>query len=187
MRRAIRTLLLQVMSLPLEAAANLIPVLGQTADAVMVAQLAATSAEFHQLDIDTKAALDFLAKGPYSLDDLRVTPNFEAFPSYDEFRKGSPPDEIVAQRFGRAGTGYQYHHIVEQGGANAAAFSAQELQSTDNIVRIPTLLHEAVNGAYSESADDTDRLALREWLRAKIYSAQRERGVQVLRDLGIVR
>ena len=44
--------------------------------------------------------------------------------------------------FGAAGAGSQYHHIVTQGGLNAKKIPAELLQNTDNIVRLPTLLHE---------------------------------------------
>ena len=120
LRRAIRALLLQALSLPPEIASNLIPVLGETADIAMVAQLAKTSLEFSQLDTDSKAALDFLAKGPYSLEDLRVSDQSESFSSYEAFYKLLSVEEYLSKRFGRAGDGYQYHHIVEQGGANAS-------------------------------------------------------------------
>jgi hypothetical protein len=83
------------------------------------------------------------------------------------------------KRFGSAGDGYQYHHIVEQGGANANGFSAQQLQSTDNIVRIPTLLHEAINSEFSPS--------LRQEMQTKSFSEQQDKGIKVMRDLGIIR
>jgi hypothetical protein len=87
MRRRIRAWFLEFLSLPLEAAANVFPVLGEAVDVIAVAQLAATFKEFQQLDIDTKAALDFLTNGPYSLEDLRVSADSEAFSSYGAFKK----------------------------------------------------------------------------------------------------
>ncbi len=187
LRRAIRAMLSQALSLPLEVAANVIPVLGEAADVIMVGQLAVTFAEFRQLDVDTKVALDFIANGPYSLDDLRVGTDLESFSSYDEFYKGSPVAACLDKRFGPAGNGYEYHHIVEQGGPNATAITAGELQNTENIVRIPTLLHQAINGEYGSITSETDGLTLREWLRSQPFSVQREKGVEIMRKLGIVR
>ena len=187
LRRAIRTRLTQALSLPLEVAANVIPALGEAADVIMVGQLAATFAEFRQLDVDTKVALDFVANGPYTLDDLRVSRASEAFSSYDEFYKGSPVAEGLDKRFGPAGNGYEYHHIVEQGGPNATAIAAGELHNTENIVRIPTLLHQAINREYGAITSETDGLTLREWLRSQPFSVQREKGVEIMRKLGIVR
>jgi hypothetical protein len=187
LRRAIRALLLQALSLPLEAAANMIPVLGQAADVLIVGQLAQTASEFHQLSIDTKSALDFLANGPYSLADLRVSGQSESFSSYDQFKKDLSFLEYLLKRFGSAGEGYDYHHIVEQGGTNASTFSPVELQSTDNIVRIPTLLHEAINSVYSKTSNENADLTFRERVRSESYAQQREEGIGVMRDLGIIR
>jgi hypothetical protein len=186
LRRAIRAQVLQTLSLPAEIAAIAIPVLGEAAEVVMVAQLAATFSEFRQLDIDTKAALDFLANGPYSLADLRVREQSEAFSSYAAFYKGECLEDDLAKRFGRAGDGYQYHHIVEQGGANANAFSPQQLQNTDNIVRIPTLLHQAINSEYSVGLKETSG-SLRQQLESESFSSQYANGIKIMKELGIIK
>ena len=186
LRRTVRTLLMQALSLPFEVAANVIPALGEAADVIMVGQLAETAAEFRQLRVDTRAALDFIANGPYSLDALRVSTDSKSFLSYDQFYKRLKFEDILALRFGSAGSGYEYHHIIEQGGTNAASFPAQELQNTDNIIRIPTLLHQAINAEYSRRAKRAG-LTVRQWLQTQSLSVQREEGVRILRDLGIIR
>jgi len=182
LRRSVRAQFILTLSLPLELLANAIPALGEAADVIAIAQLAGTFREFQQLDIDTKAALDFLTNGPYSLEDLRVSADSEAFSSYGAFKKDAlyeAVEEWLLKRFGSAGDGYQYHHIVEQGGANADGLPAQQLQSTDNIVRIPTLLHEAVSSRYSSKS--------RQEMQTKSFYEQRDKGVEVMRDLGIIR
>jgi hypothetical protein len=95
--------------------------------------------------------------------------------------------EYLLKRFGAAGDGYDYHHIVEQGGTNADAFATQDLQSTDNIVRIPTLLHEAINSVYSGNSDQNGDSTFREQVRNKPFAEQRDDGIGVMRDLGIIR
>src|SRR5258708_17883071 len=169
-----RSLVTQGISLRLEIGAKGVPALGEAADVMMVGQLAEAASEFQKLNVETQAALDFITNGPYDLDALRASPDSESFSSYDQFYKGLVFDDILALRFGSAGAGYQYHHIVEQGGTNKDSFSAAELQSTDNIIRIPTLLHEAINSAYSESPDDLSGLSLRDQLRTEPFSKQRE-------------
>ena len=119
------------------------------------------------------------------LDELRVSPACESFPSYDAFYKNLSIEELLLKRFGRAGDGYQYHHIVEQGSANSQ-FSAPELQSTDNIIRLPTLLHEAINSRYYEDAETAPHLSIREWLRTKSFDDQRNEGIRIMRELGII-
>ncbi len=187
LRRTIRILLLQALSIPIEAVANLIPFLGEAADVIMVAQLAETLIEFRQLDIDTRAALDFLDNGPYSLDDLKVSDQSQSFSSYEEFYKDFSFEEFLSKRFGNAGVGYQYHHIVEQGGVNTTTLPVQALQNTDNIVRIPTLLHEAINSEYSRRSPRAPRLTVRRLLGTQPYSIQREEGIRFMRELGIIK
>lgn len=103
LRRAIRTVLLEALSLPPEIAANAIPVLGEAADVALVAQLAEAYSEYRQLEIDLQAAIDFITNGSYSLADLRMTEQSESFSSYDQFLKAVPLDECLQQRFGRGG------------------------------------------------------------------------------------
>ena len=185
LRRKVRALLLQALSLPFEAAANLVPVLGEAADVVMVAQLASTSMEFHQLDLDTKAAVDFLAEGPHSLDKLQLGSDSESFSSFDQFKK-TLVLLLYQKRFGSAGSGYDYHHIVEQGGANASNFSSEQLQNTDNIVRIPKLLHEAINSEYSVKSEEAMGQTLRQRLREQSFSEQHQNGIVIMQKLGII-
>jgi hypothetical protein len=92
---------------------------------------------------------------------------------------------MIAKRFGGAGDGYQYHHIVTQGGANADNISAEQLQNTDNIVILPTLLHEAVTGEYLGKSP-VESLNMYQWLQTQPYEVQREEGLKILRRLNIL-
>jgi hypothetical protein len=139
-RRALRTGLLAALRVGLEGLANLIPGVDVAADVLMAADIARTVVEFRKLAIDATASLDFVKDGPHSLEDLQVSSDdYEQFSSYDEFYKAELSVELLAKRFGPAGDGQQYHHIVTQGGANADNISAEQLQNTDNVIRLPTL------------------------------------------------
>ncbi len=112
MRRALRTEALAVLRLVAEAAANAIPGVGFVADAAMLIDLAATISELRKLKIDADAAIDFVKHGPYSLEELQVSSSeYEEFSSYDAFVKELTVD-AMNKRFGPAGAGNQYHHIV---------------------------------------------------------------------------
>jgi hypothetical protein len=51
--------------------------------------------------------------------------------------------------------GYQDHHIVEQTSAEKDGhFSRELIDSRDNVVRIPTMRHEDINGWYSKPNDE---------------------------------
>ena len=186
-RRSARMILLEALSLSLTGASNLVPVLGEVADIAMIAHLAQTLVEFRQLGIDTEAARKFVESGPHTLAELRVSPDSEAFSSYGEFYKLLPPEAPLEKRFGRAGDGYQYHHNVAQGGPNAGNFSPEQLQSTDNIFRIPTLLHEAINSKMYAPAEAAPTLTLREWLEIQPFDVQYHEGIKLMQRLGLVR
>src|SRR6185437_2335115 len=112
-RREFRIVVMRCLAAAVEGATTPIPVLGQIDDALAVANIAAAIKEFHDLAIDVAAAVDFLRKAPYTLDQLRVSPESISFPSYDDFYKVG-----VEKHFRRAGDGQEYHHIVEDGGDN---------------------------------------------------------------------
>ncbi len=178
-RRALRTGLLAALRIGLEGLANLIPGVDVAADVLMAADIARTVVEFRKLAIDAAAALDFVKDGPHTLEDLQVSADgYEEFSSYDEFYKTEFSLELLAKRLGPAGDGQQYHHIVTQGGANADNIPPEQLQNTDNIVRLPTILHEAVNGAYLKDFPDPN-MNMYQWLQTQPYDVQREEGLKI--------
>jgi hypothetical protein len=188
MRCALRTGALAVLRLMGESAASFVPFIGFALDVAMVADIARTIVEFRQLKIAADAAIEFVKKGPYSFEELQVAPNgeYEQFSSYDEFYKDTSFAELLEKRFGPAGPGKQYHHIVTQGGANAANIPAEELQNTDNIVELPTLLHEAVSGEYSKNKPGTN-MTVYQWLQTQPHDVQRDKGLEILRNLRILK
>jgi hypothetical protein len=110
---------------------------------------------------------------------LRVSPDDVAFSSFGEFKKID-----FDKRFGPAGDGYDYHHIVEQS-ANGE-IPKRELQSTQNIIRIPRLLHEEISAQYSRWKRNYDG-SLRERLDGASFDDRWNAGLQVMRDIGILK
>jgi hypothetical protein len=186
LRRAIRMGALGFLRASAEGLVGAVPFIGIAADVAAVVDLANTAAEFIKLKIDADAAIDFIKKGPYTLDELKVPSRngYEEFSSYDAFYK----DErgVLDKRFGAAGAGRQYHHIVTQGGTNKDNIPPEQLHNTDDIVILPTLLHEAVNGEYSGRREDTN-MTMYQWLQTQPYNVQREEGLKILRKLHILR
>jgi hypothetical protein len=91
----------------------------------------------------------------------------------------------LEKRFGPPGDGYEYHHIVEQGQAGLR-LTANELNSTWNIVRIPKLLHEEISAEYSSGVRDGGG-RFRSMLRSKAFDEQWRHGVETMQRLGIIR
>jgi|SRR5579862_6474195 len=187
-RRALRIGLLAALRVGLEGLANLIPGVDVATDVLMAADIARTVAEFRKLAIDAAAAFDFVKDGPHTLEDLQVSSDsYEQFSSYDEFYKAEFSLELLAKRFGPAGDGQQYHHIVTQGGANGDNIPPEQLQNTNNIIQLPTLLHEAVNAEYSKLLQDDTGMTMYQWLQTQSYDVQREEGLKILRRLNILK
>ena len=149
-RRALRLASQEILHLGAEAVANLVPGLDVVADAAAALDIANTISNYWKLATDAQAAFDFATlKDLMDLEALQMLSNgHEEFASYGDFIKGELTLDVISKMFGRAGDGYQYHHIVTQGGANEDNISPEQLQNTDNIIRLPTLLHEAVNAEY---------------------------------------
>jgi hypothetical protein len=93
---------------------------------------------------------------------------------------------VLGKRFGAAGDGNQYHHIITQGGANEDNIPPEQLQNTDNIIRLPTLLHEAVSAEYLQPKEGTN-MTVYQWLQTQPYEVQREEGLKILRELHILK
>lgn len=180
-RAKIRTEVALALRVAADAVANIIPGVGEAADVTMAFDIMATTVEFHRLRVDTEAALSFANHAPYSLDELRVTPANESFGSYYEFTK-----ILLAKRFGPAAAGYQYHHVIEQGGTNGVNIPPEQLHNTENIIRVPALVHEVITAAYAEDMDDSG-MSVREWLRTQPYDVQRAEGLKILQRLGILK
>ena len=186
-RRALRTTAIKLLRFSAEAAANLMPILDVAADAAMALDVADTVSQFCRLAKDVTAALDFAQNGPRSFEELQVpSGDYEEFSSYDGFVKRESAQQTMTKMFGAAGDGYQYHHIVTQGSANTDNIPAEQLQNTDNIIRLPTLLHEAVNGAYLEESP-IEGMNMYRWLQTQPYDIQREEGLKILRRLNILK
>jgi hypothetical protein len=190
-RRAIRSALSRMFKrraglLAAEAASNVIPVVGEIDDIIAVGQMLDMAGQSARIYKEGKVALDFFRQGPHDLQDLFVSHDYEGFGSFAAFKKSEDECEPeLEKRFGPPGDGYEYHHIVEQG-QGGLRLSANELNSTWNIVRIPKLLHEEISAEYSsEVRDGVGRL--RTVVRSKTFDEQWRHGVETMQRLGVIR
>jgi len=162
-----------------------IPVVGQLADIATVFDVIRFGKQFIELRQSVIAATRFVNEGAHTLADLRVSQDFQSFKDYAAFLKidrVSRNDDDLEKRFGRAGDGMNYHHIIErESGASKAV-----TETTENIVRIPAILHEAISGEFQKPVEESGGLPLREWLRTQPDEVKRYWGLRVLRKLGII-
>ncbi|HKT18964.1 MAG TPA: hypothetical protein VJR47_13040 [Stellaceae bacterium] len=186
-RRKFRILSIAALRAGATIALNGVPGVGEAADIEELASLAQTAIELGNEASSVHSALDFVRNGPYAESDLRASLDDEEFSSFDAFKKLSPAIEALLKRFGSAGSGNDWHHIVEQGGVNTKNIPPELLHSTRNVWKVPELLHEVVNGEYSKQSKEDPSKTVRAWLRTKSFDEQYEYGIKTLKDLGILK
>ena len=87
--------------------------------------------------------------------------------------------------FGRAGEGFNWHHIVEQTPKNLVQFGATEIHNTQNIVRVDVIAHGKVSAFYSSIQPFTNGQTVRQWLSTQPLEQQRQFGLDTLRRFGV--
>ena len=103
------------------------------------------------------------------------------FRYFDDFKKAA----------GGTKPGYQWHHIVEQGGKNRTRFDPRALHNPNNLVQIPKEVHQqCINRWMSRSnvrlfGHVTGRDTLRYYLRGKSFETQHRFGIELLRLCGV--
>ncbi|NOJ95880.1 hypothetical protein HMI51_23460 [Corallococcus coralloides] len=88
---------------------------------------------------------------------------------------------------GPAGTGKQWHHIVEQTDGNVRRFGPQALHNTDNVIAIDEAIHQRISGYYSSKAPAlTGSQTVRQWLSTQSFQAQKDFGMMTLKRFGAI-
>ncbi len=83
--------------------------------------------------------------------------------------------------------GYQDHHIVEQGQARDDGYPREVINSRENVVRIPKLKHEEINGWYSRKNPRYGGQSPRQYLSGRNWEVRRAVGLEALRDRGVLK
>ncbi|OJH35207.1 hypothetical protein [Cystobacter ferrugineus] len=87
---------------------------------------------------------------------------------------------------GPAGSGKQWHHIVEQTPGNVKRFGGEALHNTENITALNEGLHTDVSAFYSsirEGITGSNTLTVRRWLGTQSYEAQRQFGLKAIENI----
>lgn len=83
--------------------------------------------------------------------------------------------------------GYERHHIVEQTPAEKDGFSRAQIDSPENLVRIPRIIHRDISAWYSTGNPDYGGNSPRDYLRGKTWEERRSVGLQALRLFGVLK
>jgi hypothetical protein len=83
-------------------------------------------------------------------------------------------------------SGYDIHHIVEQGSAREDGFSNTKINGAGNLVRIPRYRH-GINGWFGRTSEEFGGLSPRQFLKGKSWAIRHEVGLQALRLHGVLK
>ena len=107
----------------------------------------------------------------------KLPPN-KGFDTYHQFKNN----------IGSAGSGKEWHHIVEQSQIKKSGFSPNSIHNTSNIIAIEKRVHRKISGYYStKSFQYTGGLSVRDWLAGQSYEKQLEFGINVLKQFGVIK
>jgi hypothetical protein len=88
--------------------------------------------------------------------------------------------------------GYERHHIVEQNDYNLKKcflekFGRERIEDPDNIVWVPRLKHEMIAADYNRNVGGPGSPTLRQNIRNLDYDQQRAKGLEKLREWGVLK
>lgn len=107
----------------------------------------------------------------------RVADNFDdGYDSFNAFKRS----------YGKAGDGYEWHHIVEQSQITRSGFDTKMINNGGNIIALDAATHRKVSGYYSRIVPGTG-MTFRDWIAHKgfTYEQQQKIGEYVLEIYGV--
>lgn len=88
---------------------------------------------------------------------------------------------------GSAGTGMEWHHIVEQSQIAKSGFAPEDIHNTRNLIRVDAAIHRKISGYYQTTTFDfTNGLSVRDWLAGQSFEMQYQFGLSVLERFGVL-
>jgi hypothetical protein len=88
---------------------------------------------------------------------------------------------------GPAGPGKEWHHIVEQTDGSVGRFGPKAIHNTENLIPVEAAIHQQISALYSSIRTYSQGKTVRAWLSSQPFASQREFGLKVLRDYGVIR
>lgn len=96
-------------------------------------------------------------------------------------------EELQARVRPSSEAGYHDHHNVNQHEENRRKFGDAQIDSPENLVRIPILRHLDINGWFSRPNDEFGGLSPRDYLRDKDWDEQAAVGLRALRKFKVLK
>ena len=93
--------------------------------------------------------------------------------------------EELQQAASTPAAGYDKHHIVERN--QEAYFGADVINGPDNLVLVPRLKHQEINGWYQTKNPEFGGKSPRDYLNGRNWDVQRSVGLRALVDAGVLK
>ena len=102
---------------------------------------------------------------------------------------GDPPKSLddLQQAVSTPAPGYEIHHIVEQSQAERDGFTRDVIDSPDNLVRIPTMKRQEINGWYQKPNLNFGGKTPRDYLSGRNWAVRRSVGLEALTAAGVLK
>ncbi|HLN23799.1 MAG TPA: hypothetical protein VK558_07420 [Patescibacteria group bacterium] len=99
-----------------------------------------------------------------------------------------PPQtlEELQQAANSPESGYEIHHIVEQATASPDGAEDAQIDSPENLVRIPTAKHWDLNRWYERENEEFGGLSPRDYCKGKSWEERQRVGLEGLREIGVL-
>jgi hypothetical protein len=111
----------------------------------------------------------------------------EHSPLVEAYRDPPKSLEELQRDVSAPGLGYDIHHIVEQTQAENDGFTREQIDSTENLVRIPRMKHWEINGWYQTENPAFGGETPREYLSGRSWEVKRAVGLEALRNAGVLK
>ena len=107
-------------------------------------------------------------------------------PQIESYR--DPPKSLdeLQRAVSTPAVGYDIHHIVEQTPAERDGFTRDVIDSPQNLVRIPTMKHQEINGWYQRANPEFGGQTPREYLKGRNWEVRRSVGLKALKIHGVL-
>ena len=112
--------------------------------------------------------------GPWSVTDDMATLYRTHGQGYDSFQS-------FKNAHGKAGEDMEWHHVVEQSQIDRSGFSPEQINNTNNMLRIKKSIHRKISGYYNSKQPFTNEMTVRDWLAGKPIHQQYDFGINVVK------
>lgn len=118
---------------------------------------------------------------------IELAENYSQIPSITSYQDAPKTLTELQQNAGKRRSGYEDHHIVEQGAGRHEGFSRSQIDGADNVVSVPTYKHHEITGWYSKPNKNFGMQTPRNYLRGKDWSEHVSVGHPALREIGVLK